>query len=115
MARIGAEVVPILGIIDLCVMPHLRHEGRASAILDMATHIATERRAEFTMLFADDADLYLRSGYQPVNPAVVTWLAIEDRATYGVEERDFGGILLARAVAGKEFPKGTIDLLGYLF
>lgn len=113
--RIAAEVVRVLGIIDLCVAPHLRLGGRASAMLDTAAGIAADARAEFTILFADKSDLYLRNGYRPVDPAVITWLAVEDRSTYGVQERDFSGILMTRPLAGAEFPRGAIDLLGYLF
>lgn len=113
--RIAAEVVRVLGIIDLCVAPHLRLGGRASAMLDRAAAIAADAHAEFTVLFADKSDLYVRNGYRPVDPAVITWLAVEDRSTYGVQERDFSGIFMARPVAGAEFPRGTIDLLGYLF
>lgn len=113
--RVAADVVRVLGIVDLCVAPHLRLNGRASAMLDMAALVASEARAEFTMLFADKPDLYLRRGYRSVNPTTVTWLAIENRSTFGVEKRDFGEILLIRPVAGAAFPQGLIDLLGYLF
>jgi hypothetical protein len=97
------------------VAPHLRLEGRASAILEMAAGIAADARADFTMLFADKPDLYLRNGYRSISSAVITWLAIEDRLTYGVQERDFSSILMVRPIAGAEFPQGTVDLLGYLF
>ncbi|MEO8122754.1 MAG: GNAT family N-acetyltransferase [Burkholderiales bacterium] len=115
VVRIASEVVRVLGIIDLCVAPELRHCGRASALLDSAAEIGADARVAFTNLFADKPDLYLRNGYRAVAPALITWLAIEDRSTCGIHERDFCGVLMARPVAGVDFPRGAIDLLGYLF
>ncbi|WP_250518536.1 GNAT family N-acetyltransferase [Caballeronia sp. ATUFL_M1_KS5A] len=115
IVRIADEIVRIVGIVDLCVAPHLRGEGRASAILKAAAELAANARANFTVLFADKPDLYLRNDYQSVRPALITWLAIDERTTYGVQERDFSGIFMVRPIAGAEFPQGKIDLLGYLF
>lgn len=113
--RVAADVVRVLGVIDLCVAPHLRRGGRATALLEAAAQVAADANAEFVILFADKPAVYLRNGYRPVEPAVVTWLAVEDRRSCGMQERDFSGTLMARPVAAAAFPRGPIDLLGYLF
>lgn len=113
--RVDGDVLRVLGIIDLCVAPHLRRGGRASALLEAAAQVAAKARAEFTILFADNPGVYARNGYRPVKPAMIRWLAVEDRRSCSVQERDFSGTLMVRPVAGAEFPRGPIDLLGYLF
>lgn len=113
--RVGDEIIRILGVIDLCVTPSLRLQRRATTMLDRVAAIAEQARADFQILFADNPALYRRNGYKIVKPAQVSWLAIEDRKTYGVIERDMTGILMARPTSSRSFPRGTIDLLGYLF
>lgn len=113
--RVGEEVIRTLGVIDLCVSTQLRLQQRATAMLERVAMIAEKARTDFQILFADNPALYLNNGYQLVEPAQISWLAIDDRKTYGVIERDMTGILLARPTSNRSFPSGEIDLLGYLF
>jgi hypothetical protein len=113
--RIDEELIRTLGVIDLCVIPQLRLQQRATAMLDRVAIIAEQARADFQILFADNPALYLQNGYKVVEPAQISWLAIEDRKTYGVIERDMTGTLLVRPTGSRPFPPGEIDLLGYLF
>jgi GNAT superfamily N-acetyltransferase len=113
--RVGGVVIRTLGVIDLCVAPGLRLQGRATAMLDRVAAIAEQARADFQILFADNPVLYLHNGYEAVEPARMRWVGIENRETHGVIERDLTGILMARPTGDRSFPPGKIDLLGYLF
>ncbi|MEG1312706.1 MAG: GNAT family N-acetyltransferase [Bacilli bacterium] len=113
--RVGDTLLRALGVIDLCISPHFRSQMRGTAMLKRVALIAEQARADFQILFADDSSLYIKNGYKPVEPAMVTWLAIEERKTYGIIEKDMSGILLARPTKNLSFPPGKIDLLGYLF
>ncbi len=113
--RIGDAVARVTGIIDLCVDPGFLRVGRGSALLQFAETLARRGQTEFMILFADRSDLYERNGYRPVDPAMITWLAIDERASHSMQRRDFTGTLMAKAVSKSGFPAGEIDLLGYLF
>lgn len=105
----------VLGIIDLCVAPDHRGQALATRLLQAAEKTAADWSAEFLVLFADTPTLYQRNGYHAPDPAQVTWLGIDDRASCGQLERDQTGTLWCKSVSGKPWPSGTIDLLGYLF
>lgn len=113
--RVGDCVVRVTGIIDLCVDPNYQHMGRGSALLRFSEELARNGQTEFMLLFADRADLYSRNGYRPIEPAMVTWLAIDERTSHNMQRRDFSGTLLVKEISQKTFPSGEIDLLGYLF
>jgi GNAT superfamily N-acetyltransferase len=113
--RVGDQVLRALGVIDLCVAPRFRGQKRAGALLDRVAKIAEQGRADFQILFADEPALYVAKGYLAVEPARMSWLAIEDRASRGVVAREMGGVFMVRPVGSASFPKGAIDLLGYLF
>ncbi|ODM42997.1 hypothetical protein A9O63_13035 [Cereibacter johrii] len=84
-------------------------------LLAFAEDLARRGQTEHLILFTDRADLYLRNGYSAVEPAMVTWLAIDERASHSMQRRDFSGTFMAKALCDKPFPRGEIDLLGYLF
>lgn len=113
--RVADHVLRVVGVIDLCVAPASRRRGRASKLLRTAEAIARRAGAGYVILFADRTEIYLRNGYRPVIPSLVTWLAIDDRTSHGMMTRDFSGKLLVKSTSGAVFPHGSIDLLGYLF
>ena len=113
--RVGETVTRVTGIIDLCVDPDHRCVGRGSALLAFAENLVRRGQTDYMILFADRADLYLRNGYHSVEPAMVMWLAIDERASHSMQRRDFSGTFMAKALSDGPFPRGEIDLLGYLF
>lgn len=113
--RVGETVTRVTGIVDLCVHPDHCRVGRGSMLLAFAEDLARRGQTEHFILFADRADLYLRNGYSIVEPAMVKWLAIDERASHSMQRRDFSGTFMAKALSDKPFPLGEIDLLGYLF
>lgn len=110
---IGGQHFEILGIIDLCVLPERRSKGIASALLNAAEELAGDR--DFSILFADDPELYSKHGYEHISPAVTRWFAIENLRSHSVIERDMSGVLMAKPLGTGRWPRGDIDLLGYLF
>lgn len=113
--RIGDAVTRVTGIVDLCVDPSYWHIGRGSALLQFAETLARGGQSTFMILFADRTDLYLRNGYRAIEPAVLTWLAIEERTSHSMQRRDFSGTFMVKEITDIAFPSGEIDLLGYLF
>jgi GNAT superfamily N-acetyltransferase len=113
--RVGETVIRVTGIVDLCVDPDHCRVGRGSTLLTFAESIARRGQTDHMILFADRADLYVRNGYRAVEPAVVTWLAIDERASHSMQRRDFSGTFMVKALSDEPFPGGEIDLLGYLF
>jgi hypothetical protein len=64
---------------------------------------------------ADRHDLYLKEGYDRVQPALTKWLAIEDRQSVGLMTRDLSDCFMVKPLTEKRWPAGMIDMLGYLF
>ena len=113
--RIDQQVFPILGIIDLCVRADVRHRGYGTQILARARDVAMSARADFVLAMADHHELYLKNGYQNIRPAHTRWLAIEERESVMIIERDLSACFMAQPISARPWPTGKIDLLGYLF
>ena len=113
MIRIGEAIFSVVGIIDLCVVPDLRRRGLAQRLL-----AAAEKRSaaqDFSVLVAKDTRLYERTGYRLLAKADVTWLAIDELRCHGVSNRDLSDIFMQKPLSTKTWPKGPIDMLGFLF
>lgn len=111
--RVGKEILEIAGVIDLCVLPEVQNMGIASHLLD-----AFESRfqtVDFFVLMADNPRLYRRRGYEPLRVAKTKWLAIEERSSFGMIEKDLTDCFMFKPATTTSWPKGTIDMLGYLF
>lgn len=113
MIRIGEAILSIVGIIDLCVVPDLRRRGLAQRLI-----AAAEKRSaaqEFSVLVAKDTRLYERAGYRLLNKADVTWLVIDQLRCHSVRNRDLSDIFMQKPLSTRQWPKGPIDVLGFLF
>lgn len=111
--RVGEKILEIAGAIDLCVSPEVQNRGIASHLLE-----AFERRfqnADFFVLMADDQRLYRRRGYETLMVAKTKWLAIEERSSFGVIEKDLSDCFMFKPAKTTSWPSRTIDMLGYLF
>ncbi len=113
--NVDGRILKIFGVIDLCVHPEHRGRGIASQLLSKAEEIARSSHRDFLVLMGDRHDLYLRSGFLRVEPAVTRWLAIDERRTVDVFLRDLSDCFLVKSLSGQPWPAGEIDLLGYLF
>jgi predicted N-acetyltransferase YhbS len=113
--NVGGQVVSVFGLIDLAVHPSRRGNRIGSRILAEAERIARAYERDFLVLMADRHDLYLREGYRRVQPALTRWLAIEDRQSVKLMDRDLSECFMIKPLTEKMWPAGVIDLLGYLF
>jgi GNAT superfamily N-acetyltransferase len=112
--RIGAEVLSIFGVIDLCVAPHYQHRSLATQMLEQLAVLARQTHRDAIVLFADDHRLYSANGYQRVE-APCTWMMIDDHRTLGIAERSLGDCMMVKPITLQRWPDGAIDMLGYLF
>ena len=113
VVRVGEAVVPILGIVDLCVAPAARRQGIGAALLQGEEERA--RGQSFALAMADDPRLCQRAGYSLLHATNVTFLAIDELRCHSVIRRDLSGIFMVKQLAFDAWPDGPIDLLGHLF
>ena len=113
VVRVGEAIVPILGIVDLCVVPAARRQGIGAALLQGAEERA--RGQSFALAMADDPRFYERAGYSLLNDANVTFLAIDELRCHSVIRRDLSEIFMVKQLTCDAWPDGPIDLLGHLF
>ncbi|WP_422526067.1 GNAT family N-acetyltransferase [Serratia fonticola] len=111
--RVGEELIPISGIIDLCVHQDYRGNKLAGDLLAIAERVSSNR--DFVILMADDNRLYRINGYLSLTNANSKWLAIDALHSHSVIQRDLSEIFMYKAMKNRLWPKGKIDLLGYLF
>ena len=113
MIRIGEAIFSVVGIIDLCVVPDLRRRGLAQRLLAAAEERSAAQ--DFSVLMAKDTRLYERAGYRLLTKADVTWLVIDELRSHSVSNRDLTDAFMQKPLSAKQWPKGPIDLLGFLF
>ena len=111
--RAGARIVPILGIVDLCVAETARGAGLGAALLREAERQAGGR--PFGLLFADDPRLYERHGWARLPAAFARFLAIDRLRCHSVMERDVSQELMVKPFGPDPWPAGEIDFLGPIF
>ena len=113
VVRVGEAIVPVVGIVDLCVAPGARRQGIGAALLQGAEERA--RGQSFALAMADDPRLYQESGYSLLHAADVTFLAIDELRCHGVIRRDLSEVFMVKRLTFDAWPDGPIDLLGHLF
>ena len=113
--RIGTASGPatIFGIIDVCVAPAMRRRSLASSMLLLVEALAAEHQIDFLVLFARDARLYERHGFERA-PNPLRWVKIHEHETLGIGEGSLDE-LMVKPVAGRAWPAGPVDLLGHTF
>lgn len=114
MISVAGEPLKILGVIDLCIKPALQGQGLASQMLTLTSQYATEAEVDFIFLIARVHDLYLKHGFQRIN-AKLKFLHIKDQQSISLAEVREDGTILIKPIQTRPWPKGDIDLMGYLF
>ena len=113
--RVGDACLSVFGIIDLCVAPGWRGQGFGGRLLDRAAGIAMAGQVDALIAMADRPCIYARHGFQALTPAPCRWLAINDRRSMALVDRDMGQCFRYRTLQPAGWPGGPVDLLGYLF
>jgi len=111
--RVGDQMIPIMGIIDLCVAPEHRRQGIGAKLLGQAA--ARSKGQSFAMAMADEHSLYVQQGYDLAPDDDVTFLAIDELRCHSVIQRDLNKIMMVKPLTDTQWPKGPVDMLGYLF
>ncbi|MEM1446333.1 MAG: GNAT family N-acetyltransferase [Planctomycetota bacterium] len=114
--RVGDRVIPILGLIALCVDKPARRQGLATRLLHEAEQLARQAPAqiEFLLLITDIPAFYQPHGFHQVPPTDTRFLAIDERRIHSVIQH-LEHELMAKPLSNQPWPDGPIDLLGYLF
>ncbi len=112
--RVGEFVVRTFGLVDVCVRGSNQSRGLASMLLAEVTEFARACGMAFVILFADDDRLYARNGWVRVSNRC-TWVKIDNHATLGLARKLDPGVMMVKAVGGRDWPAGDVDLLGHLF
>ncbi len=76
VVTVGSTIVSIFGLIDLAVHPARRGKRIGTQLLTEAERIARAGEREFLVLMADRHDLYLKEGYDRVQPALTKCLPL---------------------------------------
>lgn len=113
VVRVGDEVFPIFGAIEVCVAPHRRRQGVAGAMLDYIDDLARTCGVEFIVLFTDDGRLYRRHGYAN-RSNLIRWLMIHEHRIIGIDEQPLAE-LMVKPLGDRAWPDGLFDMLGYQF
>jgi GNAT superfamily N-acetyltransferase len=112
--RVGQDIFRTFGVVDVCVRPSQRSRRLATRLLDEVTEYAGTCAMDFILLFADDDRLYVQNGWhRAANPC--SWVRIDEHVTLGLTRAEMTNALMVKAVRGKTWPDGEVDLLGHLF
>jgi GNAT superfamily N-acetyltransferase len=117
VVRIGDQVLRTFGVVDLCVASEVQGHGIGRQLLEALEARARHGEVDVLMAIADDPRLYAAGGFKRINP-MTRWLAIEDRTSIHLVEKDLGGCMLVKMVRTEQpvvENRGSVDLLGYLF
>ena len=113
--NVGGKVLSIFGVLDVAVSSDRQGNGIASTLLAEVERLARTGNREFLVVMADRQNVYLKNGYSRVQPARTKLLAIEDRQSVAVIEKDLSSCFMIKPLTERAWPQGTIDLLGYVF
>ena len=110
---VSDQIIRIVGLIDLCVAKKCRSQGIGTELIRAAESKFSDR--EFSVLMADNPELYDRLKYIQLSPAPSRWFAIDELKSHSIIERDLGDCFMYKQLSERKWPDGDIDMLGYLF
>ncbi|MHA1671996.1 MAG: GNAT family N-acetyltransferase [Promethearchaeota archaeon] len=117
--RINATVIPMLGILDVCVHPTIRNQGWGSKLLQEVEEFARAHAISILVLFADNPSLYQKNGFRS-RKALVRWQMIDEirQISGNVDERRMDDCFMFKILdPNKKFADDplAVDLLGWIF
>ena len=112
--RVADDIFRIFGLIDVCVDELYRNRRIASLMIAKLFLLGQEKGIDFLCLMADDHRLYEKNEFQVVNE-LCSWLRIDEHKNFGVAVEKLEHVIMIRKVGNRDWPKGPIDLLGYIF
>lgn len=112
--RLNNQPVTVFGVIELCVLEERRNHYIASFLLEEAEKLAKNSTADFMFLFTKNGAIYQKHNYQYVEN-ICTWLKIHEHNTIGLGEEFISNEIMVKKIANKNWEKGNLDFLGYLY
>jgi len=107
------DLLPIFGIMDLCVSPAYQHQKLGSHLLRELETLGKKSGIDFILLVAKEGELYLNNGFQSEDN-LCKWLLLTGNRALGLVKRQLPD-LMVKPLQLKPWPGGTIDLMGPLF
>ena len=114
LINVDGQVVPIFGVVDLCVANAFQHNNIASNLLSELAELGKKNAVEFIVLIAKDKELYRKNGFRSVKNTC-KWLLINNHQTFGVGFRRIGDDLMIKGIGTMEWKEGVVDFLGPIF
>lgn len=111
---LNGKAIRVWGIIDVCVLLEQRGKNLSSLLLKEAEKIAKENDLDFLLLFADNPKLYLNNGYVKCLENEVHWLKIDEHQMLGLGKEIIPELMIKK-IGKKEWEKGKLDMMGYLY
>lgn len=109
----AGEMIPIFGIMDLCVLPAHQHQRLASKLLVELGQLGEKNAIDFLLLVAKEAELYENNGFFRATNSC-QWLLMVGNRALGMVKRKLPE-LMVKPLNTKEWPGGTIEFMGPLF
>lgn len=111
---LNRQLLPVLGISDLCVDVRFQSQKIASRLLGQLELFAKKTAVEFLVLIAEQHDIYLDNGFKLVNNRG-KWLIIKQEMSLGIAHKKLNNCLMIKSIKGKKWETGTVDFLGTMF
>jgi len=109
----AGEMIPIFGIMDLCVLPAHQHQRLASKLLVELGELGKKNAIDFLLLVAKNKALYENNGFF-AGSNTCQWLMLVDNRVLGMVKRKLPE-LMVKPLGKKAWPEGLIDFMGSLF
>ena len=109
----AGEMIPIFGIMDLCVLPAYQHQRLASKLLTELGGLGEKNAIDFLLLVAKDKALYENNGFFS-GSNTCQWLLMVGNQALGMVKRKLPE-LMVKPLGKKAWPEGLIDFMGPLF
>ena len=110
---VGDEHYKVLGIIDFCVAENSRGNGVGTAMLKKLTSFAESKDVDFIILMANKKNIYEHNDFNKQH-VPSSWLRLHEYKNYGVAFEYIDDFYIKKT-GSREWTKGHVDWLGYMF
>ena len=111
--RMGNQLIDIVGLAEVATHPDHRKKGIASTLMTHAVQAAKQSKADFFILFGDEA-IYAASGFRR-RPNKMTFVVMDDAKTHTIKTALNNALMVMDLTEKAWDDQATIDWLGHLF
>jgi len=112
--HLGATVIKVLGLGDVCVASAARHHQLATRMIAQLETLAQQQEVDFLLLIAWKPEVYEKMGFQHANNPC-RWLLIQQDQSLGIAQRSLKDALMVKATGTQQWSDSTLDFLGPIF